>query len=52
MNGSEIRDGFKIKVEKAHFNQKDDEYKRRETKKQAKVKKILAKKIEEKQLGW
>lgn len=44
LNDSEIRPGFKVRVERAEFNQKDEEYKKRESKKQTKIKKILAKK--------
>ena len=52
LNDNEIRNGFKVKVERAHFNQKDEEYKRRETKKSNKIKKMLAKINEDKMLGW
>lgn len=29
LNGKEIRSGFTVKIERAQFNQKEDDYKRR-----------------------
>lgn len=52
LNENEIRSGFKVKVEKAQFNQKEDDYKPRETKKQSLAKKIQSKMREKKQFSW
>lgn len=40
----EIKPGFVIKIERAQFNQKNEEYKVRESKKLNKINKLLAKK--------
>jgi hypothetical protein len=52
LNGKEIKSGFTVKIEKAKFNQKEDDYKPRETKKQNLAKKIQAKMLEKKQFSW
>ena len=52
LNDKEIRSGFKVKVQKAQFSQNDDDYKRRQTKRQNLAKKIQAKMLEKKQLSW
>lgn len=46
LNEKEIKPGFPVKIERAHFNQKNEEYKPRDSKKVNKVIKVLAKKNE------
>jgi hypothetical protein len=48
----EIKPGFKVIIERAQFNQKNESYKPRDSKKANKVNKVIAKKNEEKQLTW
>ncbi len=52
LNGAEIRSGFKVNVERAEFHQKAEQYIPRESKKESKVKKIQAKRLQNKLLGW
>ena len=52
LNDKEIRSGFKVKVQKAQFAQHQDDYKRRQTKRQNLAKKIQAKMLQKKQLSW
>lgn len=52
LNEREIKPGFQVRIQRAHFNQKNEQYKPRDSKKVNKVNKIIAKKNEEKQLAW
>jgi hypothetical protein len=52
LNGAEIRSGFKVNVERAEFQQKAEQYIPRESKKESKVKKMQAKRLQNKLLGW
>lgn len=52
LRDKEIRSGFKVNIEKAQFNQKEDDYKRRQTKKQNLAEKIQEKMLKKKQFSW
>jgi hypothetical protein len=44
LNEREIKPGFVVRIERAQFNQKNEQYKARESKRMNKVEKVLAKK--------
>ena len=52
LNEREFKPGYIVKIERAHFNQKKDEYIPREGKKVNKIDKVIASKHLEKHFDW